>query len=263
MMRSLSQFLSLASLAQLALVTASILPRQNGSNITLPAYPPAYCTYVKAKQTSDRLLTPVVGTNGSSSSKPYKFGYILFRGYEPLDINGPVSALGTLGRSHHVELSLIAETMGPVTSAPLLPSMNPFNSTTFVTLSPTHTFETAPQDLEVLMIPGGAGSRSPYLNSTFEYLQQAYPKLQYLITVCTGSLVASRAGLLDGKYATTNKQGWVAVVATNPHVHWVPQARWVVDGNIWSTSGVSAGIDGTLGFIDCFYGNAVATAVAK
>ncbi|KAK6442554.1 hypothetical protein LTR95_001215 [Oleoguttula sp. CCFEE 5521] len=224
---------------------ARVQSRQNGSNVTAPAYPPPYCT------------------NGTPSvlPPPSKFGHILFRGFEPLDINGPVSALATLGRSRHIDLSMIAETLDPVTSAPLLPSMNPLNSTSFVTMLPTHTFATAPQDLEVLMIPGGSGSRSPYLNNTFVYLRDTYPKLRYLITVCTGSLVASRAGLLDGKYATTNKQGWVGVVATNPHVHWVPQARWVVDGNIWSTSGVSAGMDGTLGFIECFYGSAVVTTV--
>ncbi|KAK5150473.1 hypothetical protein LTS14_010163 [Recurvomyces mirabilis] len=244
-MRSMLRLVALACLAQFPSVSVSVQLRQDSINVTSPAYPPSYCT------------------NGNSSTKPYKFGYIIFSGYEPLDINGPVSALGTLGRDHHIELSVIAETMSPVTSAPLLPAMNPFNSTTFVTLSPTHTFETAPQDIEVLIIPGGAGSRSSKLNTTFAYLQQTYPKLQYLITVCTGALVASRAGLLDGKFATTNKQGWAAVVATNHHVHWVPQARWVVDGNIWSTSGVSAGIDGTLGFIECFYGTAVATAVAK
>ncbi|KAK6429622.1 hypothetical protein LTR95_014228 [Oleoguttula sp. CCFEE 5521] len=224
---------------------ARVQSRQKDSNVTAPAYPPSYCT------------------NGTPSAlpPPRKLGYILFRGFEPLDINGPVSALATLGRSRHIELSMIAETLEPVTSAPLLASVNPPNSTSFVTMLPTHTFQSASQDLEVLMIPGGSGSRSQYLNNTFVYLHSIYPKLRYLITVCTGSLVASRAGLLDGKHATTSKQGWVAVVATNSRVHWVPQARWVVDGKIWSTSGVSAGIDGTLGFIECFYGTAAVTAV--
>nr|OQO24870.1 hypothetical protein B0A51_06879 [Rachicladosporium sp. CCFEE 5018] len=238
------QFL-VAAAGLLTSTAARLYPRQSVSNVTAPAYPPSYCT----------------NNTTSALPPPSKFGYILFRGFEPLDINGPVSALATLGRSRHIDLSMIAETLEPVTSAPLLPSMNLLNSTSFVTMLPTHTFATAPKDLEVLMIPGGSGSRSPYLNATLAYLQTTYPKLRYLITVCTGSLVASRAGLLDGKYATTNKQGWAGVVATNPHVHWVPQARWVVDGNIWSTSGVSAGIDGTLGFIECFYGSAVVTAV--
>jgi len=52
-------------------------------------------------------------------------------------------------------------------------------------------------------------------------------------------------------------------VALGPKVKWVPQARWVVDGNIWSSSGISAGIDVTLAFIEKIYGKDNATSVAN
>jgi transcriptional regulator GlxA family with amidase domain len=113
------------------------------------------------------------------------------------------------------------------------------------------------------MIPGGAGTRSQYINATLNFARQQYPVTPYFLTVCSGSLLASRAGVLDHKRAITNKAGWAAMVATNHKVKWIPHARWVVDGNVLSTSGVSAGTDGVLAFIECFYGKELTTTVTK
>lgn len=76
--------------------------------------------------------------------------------------------------------------------------MNPFNSSVFQKIVPTHTFETAP-DLDVLIIPGGAGIRSPYLNNTLKYIRETAPKVKHVITICTGSALAARAGIMNGK----------------------------------------------------------------
>lgn len=133
----------------------------------------------------------------------------------------------------------------------------------YITLPPTHTLTTVPDDLDVLIIPGGLGTRSPLINSTIDYIAATYPKVKYLITVCTGSALAARAGILDGKRATTNKASWDSSVATGPKVKWVPSARWVVDGNVWTSSGVSAGIDATLAFIEEMYGRDNATYVTN
>lgn len=142
-------------------------------------------------------------------------------------------------------------------------SMNKVNSSAFIGVPPTHTFATAPSDLEVLLVPGGLGARAPNLNATLDYITEVFPKLKYLITVCTGSMVVARTGLLSGVRATTNKAAWNQVVATDPTAHWIPRARWAVDGKIWSSSGVSAGIDVTLAWISCHYGEAVASNVTK
>jgi transcriptional regulator GlxA family with amidase domain len=76
-------------------------------------------------------------------------------------------------------------------------------------------------------------------------------------------MVVAKTGLLSGVRATTNKAAWKSVVATDPSAHWIPHARWAVDGNVWSSSGVSAGIDVTLAWIACLYGEDVATNVTK
>jgi transcriptional regulator GlxA family with amidase domain len=133
----------------------------------------------------------------------------------------------------------------------------------FISLPPTHTLATAPDGLDVLVIPGGLGTRSPLINSTIDYIAATYPKVKYLITVCTGSALAARAGILNGKRATTNKASWDSSVAYGPKVKWVPSARWVVDGNVWTSSGISAGIDATMAFIEEMYGKENATYVSN
>lgn len=60
--------------------------------------------------------------------------------------------------------------------------------------------------------------------------------------------------MLDGKRATTNKAAWRAITVPAPNVEWVSPARWVVDGNIWTSSGVTSGLDLIFEFIETFYG---------
>ncbi|KAJ0151147.1 Isonitrile hydratase, partial [Colletotrichum tanaceti] len=132
----------------------------------------------------------------------------------------------------------------------------------FPVILPTHTYETAPEDIEVLIVPGGLWTRSPNIGPAVSYIKTTYPRLRYLISVCTGASVVARAGVLDGRRATTNKASWASTVVHGPRTQWVAKARWVVDGNVWSSSGVSAGIDATLAFVEAVYGAANATYVA-
>ncbi|KAI9826841.1 MAG: hypothetical protein M1832_005780 [Thelocarpon impressellum] len=200
--------------------------------------------------------------NGSTIRVPQRYGIILFQAFESLDVFGPLDALQMLSRQYKLDLALIsATTLEPVTTEPRVPSMNPKNSSFFQRVVPTHTLADAPP-LDVLFVPGGLGTRAPDLNATVAYIQATYPRLQYLISVCTGVGLVARASVLDGKRATTNKASWAATVALGPDVRWVPKARWTADGNVWTSSGISAGIDVTLAFIAHAYGAEVAGGIA-
>jgi len=72
---------------------------------------------------------------------------------------------------------------------------------------PTHTFTDPPVDLEVLLIPGGRGTRDEEaMKPVVEFVRDMYSKLNYLLTVCTGSAVLARTGILDRRRATSNKK---------------------------------------------------------
>lgn len=113
------------------------------------------------------------------------------------------------------------------------------------------------------LVPGGLGTSSPDLEAELDFIRRVYPSLRYLITVRSGSALAARAGILDGRQATTNKATFANLVKEGPHTRWIAQARWVVDGNVWTSSGVSAGIDATFAWIKHVWGEDVAEEVAN
>ena len=83
------------------------------------------------------------------------------------------------------------------------------------------------------------------------------------VSVCTGSALLAKAGLLDGLRATSNKRAFEWVMAQGPQVTWIRKARWVKDGRFWTSSGISAGIDMTLGLISHLLGRERSLEVAR
>jgi len=203
----------------------------------------------------------------SNTPVPRTYGIVLFRMFDMLDVYGPSEILQFIGGSYPTNIVYIAETLEPVTTRPVMAAMNPLNSSVYPSLTPTHVFETAP-DLDVLIIPGGPGWRNPTsLNATMAYIRETAPKVRQVLTICTGSALAARAGILNGKRATANKSSWSTTVAANPNTTWVSSARWVEDYSssppIWSSSGVTAGIDMMLHWVEKTYSAENATNIAR
>ncbi|KAG6819381.1 hypothetical protein H0H93_012345 [Arthromyces matolae] len=193
---------------------------------------------------------------------PVNFGIVLFPGFQALDAFGPLDALNTLSYMFPMNLSILAESLDPISTKSPLQVPNIVGSDFGQSINPTHTFATAPP-LDVLLIPGGIGAMHPDIQSAIDFVKKTYPSLQYLITVCNGAGIAARAGVLDGKKATTNKIFWQTETAQRDAVKWVAHARWVVDGNIWTSSGVSAGLDAVFAFMAAIYGEEVAEKVSN
>ena len=115
----------------------------------------------------------------------------------------------------------------------------------------------------VLLVPGGMGTRALSGDAEFlRTLRELAGSAAWVLTVCTGSGLLAATGFLDGRRATTNKKAFAWPVSVGPNVRWVKRARWVADGNVYTSSGVSAGMDMTLGFLRDRHGDALARAVA-
>ncbi|KAK4149386.1 class I glutamine amidotransferase-like protein [Chaetomidium leptoderma] len=211
------------------------------------------------------LISPAVGgaipprSDSKSCNSPRRFGFLLPRSFSVLDVFGPLEVLQALSRQTHLELALLSRTLDPASTAPVAAGMNKFNSSFYPTVVPTYTYADDPP-IDVLVIPGGAAARSPDLGPEIDYIKKVFPKLQYLITICTGAGIAAQAGVLDGHRATTNKAAWASMTAMGPEVKWVSPARWVEDGKVWTSSGVTAGIDLAFEFIKQKYENGTAIA---
>ncbi len=102
---------------------------------------------------------------------------------------------------------------------------------------------------EILLIPGAAPQWLKLEPAFFDAIRRAAEKAQYVLTVCTGSFLLARTGFLNGRKATSNKNAIPMVLENAPKVLWQKKARWVEDGNVWTSSGITAGMDMALGFI--------------
>lgn len=185
----------------------------------------------------------------SAPKRPLRVGAVLFSGFELLDVYGPLEMFGLL--KDRVTISMLAQRMGPVRS-----SQGP-GGVVDSTLN-----EAGP--LDVLLVPGGWGTRAEVDNvRLLDQLRARAAESRYVASICTGSALLARAGLLYGREATTNKQAFDWVVSQGPGVHWVRKARWVEDGNVFTSSGVSAGIDMSLALIAKLLGKKAAHEVAR
>ncbi|KAI0722557.1 class I glutamine amidotransferase-like protein [Earliella scabrosa] len=201
----------------------------------------------------------------ATTDVPRKLGVLVFPTFQPLDVFGSIDALQILSWGHKLDLYMIGPTLDPVSTATLDPAWNTSGSQFGVTIQPTHTYDNIPDDLDVLLVPGGAGAfrSTANIEPMVEVIKKVYPRLKYLIGVCNGSGLLAEAGVLDGKRATTTKPFWKKTTAMGPNVNWVHRARFVVDGNIWTSSGVSSGIDLTVAWIAHVYGQEEAQRIAN
>jgi len=162
-------------------------------------------------------------------------GVVLFDGFELLDVFGPLEMFGLL--PEYFELFLVAESGDIVAS-----NQGPRSVVDFG-------FSNSPQ-FNMLLVPGGSGTRREVHNPVLlEWLQRQADKAQFVASVCTGSALLARAGLLDGRRATTNKAAFDWVISQSDQVQWQKQARWVEDERFFTSSGVSAGMDMSLALI--------------
>jgi putative intracellular protease/amidase len=176
-------------------------------------------------------------------------GAVLFPGFELLDVFGPLEMFGLLEK--RAEITLIAQEPGAVAS-----HQGP-RSVADIALS-------GARGLDVVLVPGGWGTRREALNPPFlEELRRLSEGSRYVSSVCTGSALLAKAGLLDGRRATSNKRSFAWVVSQGPRVHWVAQARWVEDGKFFTSSGVSAGMDMALGLITRLFDRETALGIAQ
>ena len=174
------------------------------------------------------------------------FGFLIFPGLEELDLVGPWEMISLWGKS----------LQGPGTRVMVAESWEPVTCAKGMSLNPHVVFSDCPP-LDYLLVPGGEGTRQQVNNEELVRFVAVQAKgCQAVLSVCTGSFILHRAGLLSGRRATTH---WSALsrLAELGDVQ-VCQERVVRDGNIWTAAGVSAGIDLALAFIESVAGEDVA-----
>lgn len=190
---------------------------------------------------ADKLSASVTAnTPRVSLDKPKTIGILVFPGFETLDVFGPVEMFGSI--PDKFKIVMIGTKPGTI------------KSYQGISIKVDTDMAHAPRT-DILMIPGGQGVRTEILDpKVVNWIQKRSKASELTLSVCTGAALLAKAGVLDGHKATTNKQVFSWVESQGPKVTWIKKARWVDDGNIITSSGVSAGIDMSLYVIDKLYG---------
>jgi transcriptional regulator GlxA family with amidase domain len=188
-----------------------------------------------------------------------RVGILIFPDVEVLDFCGPfeVFSVTRLNEERRREESspfqvvLIAETKDPVVA------------TGGLRVLADYTLEDCPS-LDILVVPGGWGTRKEINNEKLlKWIRARAAEVQTLSSVCTGSVMLGKAGLLDGRRATTHWRALPWMREVLPQV--IVEDSWhvIVDDNIYTSAGISAGIDMALRIVGHYYGDEIAQATAR
>jgi len=188
-----------------------------------------------------------------------RVGILIFPEVEVLDFCGPfeVFSVTRLDEARRREdpspfaVSLIAEGTEPITASGGLRVL------------PDHTLASCPA-LDLLVVPGGWGTRAALNNAPLiDWIAARGRQVRTLTSVCTGAMLLGRAGLLDGRRATTHWRSLDWLQESYPKVAVERALHVVEDGDLLTSAGISAGIDMALRVVARYYGEAVARATAR
>jgi len=165
-------------------------------------------------------------------AKGLTYGIFIYEQVAELDFVGPLQVFSASNQ--------LLESGRVVT---LADGTQPLRGVGGLRMIPDYSLEDAP-DLDVLLLPGAAEVDEYALGNAkaIDWVRGQYGKVDYMTTVCTGALILQKAGLLKGRRATTH---WMLMdaLAKDPEVTGLSDLRYVRDGKIVTSQGVSAGID--------------------
>ena len=173
---------------------------------------------------------------------------LLFEDFETLDVFGPVEIFGRL--KDHYQVSFCSFSGGLIKNNHGVSIL-------------TENMDELKNTVDIFLIPGGHGTRAAVKDlGLIDKVREICSVSKFVLTVCTGSALLAKTGLLDGRKATSNKKAFDWVVTQGEEVHWVRKARWTRDEKFYTSAGVSAGMDMTLGFLNDIHGIEFARKVA-
>src|SRR5580698_4782843 len=179
-------------------------------------------------------------------------GVLIFPDFQLLDASGPISVFEIAGRFARAPapIKLVAEATGPVRSSSGVEMLAR-------KLGPPNTITT-------LIVAGGDGVEAAARNkSTIRFVQSVAKRGVRIASVCSGAFLLAEAGLLGGRRATTHWQRTRQFLETYPDVKLEPDKIFVRDGTIWSSAGISAGIDLALAMVAEDFGEEVSQQTAR
>ena len=186
-------------------------------------------------------------------------GIVIYEDVEVLDFCGPFEVFSVTRLNEDKR----REEASPFQPFLVAESSDPVTATGGMRVLPHHSMADCPH-LDILVVPGGWGFRHHMQNASLHaWLCDRAAKAETVTGVCTGSLLLGSAGLLDGLDATTHWRFLDAMRDTFPTVKVQYEKHFVRDGRVFTSAGISAGIDMSLKVVEDRFGEKVARATAR
>jgi transcriptional regulator GlxA family with amidase domain len=207
-----------------------------------------------------RAKTSAIDGGASRQPGPRKVAILAFEDVQSLDVTGPLEVLASahaLSRSpDHSERGYEVRVLSR-DGAPLRTSSG-------LEIVPDGDFATTPARLDTLIVAGGLGSRAAGADlATIEWIAHTSARARRTASVCTGVFLLAGAGLLDGRRATTHWAAASELARLHPAVRVDPEPIFLRDGDIWTSAGVTAGMDLALALVEEDHGRDLALAIAR
>jgi cyclohexyl-isocyanide hydratase len=211
------------------------------------AAPPANPSVKEQKAMADRHMGAMEKVLGPGLWGKEEVAMLLYPGFTALDLVGPHYFFACMfGAKVH-----LVTTGTPNAAVP---------SDLGLSIQPTTTMKDCPQDLDLIFVPGGTDGTMKVMNDpvSIAWLQDRASRAKHITSVCTGSMILGKAGLIKGKRATSH---WAARNVL-PDFGAIPvDARVVTDGKVTTGAGVSAGLDFGIAIVAALRGKAYAEAL--
>jgi transcriptional regulator GlxA family with amidase domain len=181
------------------------------------------------------------------SPVPRQIAILIYPGVQSLDFTGPLEVFS--GAQRLIEESGRHERGYAVKLLGL--DGRSLQTSSGLTVTPHASLASAPSAIDTLIIAGGYGSRKAASDrALLEWVSQASASARRTASVCTGAFLLAAAGLLDGRRATTHWASAAELAARYPAVEVDPEPIFLRDGSIWTSAGVTAGMDLALALVE-------------
>jgi transcriptional regulator GlxA family with amidase domain len=177
-----------------------------------------------------------------------------FEGAQSLDVTGPLEVFATAERL----------SAGRYATKIVSPDGEPFASGSGLRVAPDGALDGARGSIDTLVVAGGPGVSTARRDPTVvASIGAAAGRSRRVASVCTGAFLLAEAGLLEGRRAATHWSAVDRLVARHPGIEVDPDSIFVRDGDVWTSAGVTAGIDLALALVEEDHGRATALEIAR
>ena len=186
-------------------------------------------------------------------------GIYLYDGVEVLDFAGPFEVFSTASRLAQREAP---EAPVPFRVATIARSKAPVSARAGLKVLPMHTFRDHPP-LALLIVPGGVDAPERGRDDLRDWIARQASRVEIIASVCTGAFLLAGAGVLDGREVTTHWEDVAELAALFPALAVRDTGRWIDDGEVITSAGISAGIDMSLHLVSRLAGRELSIATAR